>query len=426
MSKIANFFSSFSLRKLLLNKRFTIPFSIFLAFFIWLFIVTKQNPIIQRSFANMTVNLNLENTIASENDMNIVGDISSQKFTVVLRGPTYLISSLKSQDISLYASAASVNSPGEYDLEVAVTQNTNTNGCEVLSITPSTVKVSFDYIETKEFTVKALAEGVTAQEGLIAENGVVSTTENDTITVTGPRTVINKIDSVVALAKVDKTLSVSETFDADIVLYDADGKKISNKNLVLSESKVKITVPISKKKTVPVVVAFSNMPKGFDTSSLSYKLNFKEVTVIGAPDTVDKTKEVTLSPIDISSLSKDSNSFDVSAKLPEGVRLLDNIEHFTVEFELNRYSQKTINVNNFKFENLDSGLTAKGVSLKNVKVFGPTKSLGSITDASTYAIVDLSKKVAGEHTLEVLICFDNRNDVWALGSYTTAVTINKK
>lgn len=426
MSKVADFLASFSLKKMLYNKRFVIPFSIFLAFVLWLVIVTKENPIIERSFADMTANVNLENTFASENGMSIVDDISSQKFTVVLRGPSYLVSSVKSEDIVVYASAASVDAPGEYDLKVAISETSVNSGYEVLSITPSTVKVSFDYFEAKEFTVKAVAEGVTAEEGLIAENGVVSGTENDTVTVTGPRTVINKIDSVVAFTTVNKTLSVSETFDAEIKLYDAEGLTIDTKNLTLSATNIKVTVPISKKKTVPVVVAFSNLPKGFDQKTLSYKIDHQTVTVIGTPETVDKTETITLSPIDISQISDTSNSFDVSAKLPEGVRLFDNIEHFTVEFNVGSYAQKIIDVSKLKFENLGKEFTATGDVIKNVKIFGPSNSVKNLKGDIAFATVDLSNKTAGELSVEVLISFDGRNDVWAVGTYTAAVTINKK
>ena len=334
MAKISKFISSFSLRKLLNNKRFTIPFSILLAFIIWLVIVTKENPIIDRSFADMTVNVNLDNTIASENGISMIGDISSQKFTVIARGPTYLVNSLKSENFNVYASAASVDAPGEYDLDVVALPVDANKGYEVLKVVPSTVKVSFDYIDTKEFTVKALAEGVTASEGLIAENSVVSGAESDTITIQGPRTILNKIDSVVAFTNVNKTLSASQTFDATIKLYDKDSKELPLDNLTLSATKVKVTVPISKKKTVSVKVAFSNLPEGFDTSTLSYTINTKSVTVIGTPETVDKIKNITLSPIDISKVDRQNNSFDVSATLPDGVRLLDNIEHFTVKFNL--------------------------------------------------------------------------------------------
>ena len=67
----------------------------------------------------------------------------------------------------------------------------------------------------------------------MAETAVVSGTESDTISIKGPRTVINKIDSVVAYAEVNATLSESTTYDAEIQLYDENGELIDASNLTL-------------------------------------------------------------------------------------------------------------------------------------------------------------------------------------------------
>lgn len=422
MQKIKNFFSSFHIRKLLSNKRFTVPFSLGLAFVLWLVITINQNPIIERGFSDMTINVNLENTFASDKGMSIVGDISTQKFTVVVRGASYAVSSIKSGDINVYASAASVDAPGEYNLDVMASKTNQLANYEILSVTPSTMKVSFDYIDTKDFTIKPKTEGATAKEGLIAENGIVSGTENDTVTISGPRTVMNKISSVVALAKVNKTLDVSETFDADIVLYDEQGNQISDEHLTLSTNKVKVTVPISKTKTVPVLVDFTNLPNGFDKNSISYSLNYSSVTVIGKPETVDKTESVTLSPIDLTSVSPTANSFDVSAKLPEGVRLVDNIEYFNVKLNIDNYSQKVITVSDITCNGLGSGLKIQNIAeIKNVRICGPKSVIKNI--GSAYAEIDLSGKTAGQHSVEVNISFKENNNVWAIGTYTTTVSI---
>lgn len=422
MQKIKNFFGSFHIRKLLSNKRFTVPFSIGLAFVLWLVITINQNPIIERGFSDMTINVNLENTFASDKGMSIVGDISTQKFTVVVRGASYAVSSIKSGDINVYASAASVDAPGEYNLDVMASKTNQLANYEILSVTPSTMKVSFDYIDTKDFTIKPKTEGATAKDGLIAENGIVSGTENDTVTISGPRTVMNKISSVVALAKVNKTLDVSETFDADIVLYDEQGNQISDEHLTLSTNKVKVTVPISKTKTVPVLVDFTNLPNGFDKNSISYSLNYSSVTVIGKPETVDKTESVTLSPIDLTAVSPTANSFDVSAKLPEGVRLVDNIEYFNVKLNIDNYSQKVITVSDITCNGLGSGLKIQNIAeIKNVRICGPKSVIKNI--GSAYAEIDLSGKTAGQHSVEVNISFKENNNVWAIGTYTTTVSI---
>lgn len=424
MNRVIKIANNFTLRKLLYNKRFTVPFSIFMAFVLWLVIMINQNPVIERSFASLPVNINLENTFVAENKMDIIGDISDQKFTVVVQGPNYIVSSLKTEDFNIFASAASVNTPGEYNLEVAGIKNTNKSGFEILSVTPSTVTVTFDYIDTKEFTIHAMAEGATASEGLIAENSVVSGTESDTITIKGPRTVINKIDTVVAYASVNKTLSSSQTFDAEIQLLDEQKNLIDLKNLTLSATKVKVTVPISKKAIVPVKADFTNLPSGFSKESIKYTIDHSSVTVIGSPEIIDKITQVTLSAIDLTIVSKTSNSFDVSPKLPEGIRLLDTIDHFTVTIDTSNYIEKTFNISKVKYTDLTSGLTASaGASVKNVKICGPRAVMNKLQESMLYAEVNLSNKKAGEHTVTVMIKSDNYNNIWQVGSYSTTVTI---
>ena len=231
MKRTINLPAKFSLKKLLYNKRFTIPLSIVTAFVFWLIIMISQNPDIDRTFTDIPVNINLENTFVSENGMEIIGDISSQKFTVTVKGPRYVVSALKAGDFYVYASAAAINAPGEYQLEVSGGKNTAVSDYEFVSISPSTVDVNFDYVDTKEFTVKASAEGASATSGLIAETAVVSGTESDTVTIKGPRTVINKIATVEAYAAVYASLSESTTYDAAIRLYDEAGEAIDMTNL---------------------------------------------------------------------------------------------------------------------------------------------------------------------------------------------------
>ena len=406
------------------SKRFTIPFSLFLAFIIWLGITINQKPTMQRTFADIAVNINLENTFVAENQMSIVGDISDQKFTVVVRGPNHIVGSLTANDFNLYASAAEVDSPGNYSLQVSATRNNNNSQYEILSITPPTLDVNFDYMETKEFTITALAEGAAAAEGLIAESGLVGGTESDTITISGPRTTVNSIDKVVAVAQVNKTLEFSETFDASILLFDDEGKKINQKDLSLSATNVKVTVPISKKKTVPVVVQFTNLPNGFANSTVKTIVNHSEVTVIGTPDAVDKTTSVSLSPIDITKVSLDSSTFDVSAKLPEGVRLLDNIEVFTVNIDTTGYAEKSLNVTSVSHTGLSDGLTVEGNSIvRNVKIIGPKADIDKVKKDDVIAIFDLSNKKSGEHTVTASFTVNEFTNIWVIGSYDTTVTI---
>ncbi len=419
-------FGAHALRKLFENKRFTIPFSVVAAFVFWLVIMISQNPDIERTFTDIPININLENTFVSENGMEIIGDLSSQKFSVTVDGPSYVVSALKSTDFYVYASAAAINEPGDYKLEVTGAKGTAVTGYEIVSVTPATVDVTVDYVETKDFTVKAVAEGATATEGLIAETAVVSGTESDTLTVKGPRTVINKIENAVAYAAVNTTLSASESFDAEIRLYDEAGEQIELTNLTLSFTSAKVTVPISKRVTVPVVADFSNLPSGFSKNSILYTVDHDTVTVIGTPATIDKITQITLSAIDITGISTSSHTFDVPAKLPDGVRLLDTIENFRVTIDTSGYAEKVFTLSDIRFENLGSGLSAKNDSvIRNIRICGPKAVINGLKDTALYAVADLADKAAGEHTVMVTVKSDTYHNIWQVGSYSTTVKITE-
>lgn len=420
-------FSKLSIRKLLYNKRFTVPFSIVLAFVLWLSIVINQKPTIERTISGITLNVNTEDSKFAEDGMTLIGDTTAQKFTVIVRGQTGVVSPLKAEDIGLYISVGEIVSPGAYKRQVQVTKDTVNSEYEVISITPAEIDINVDYVDTEEFSIKAIAEGAVAAEGLIAESGVVSGAESDKIKITGPRTVINQIDSVVATAQVNKTLSESETFDAtSLKLYDINGGEISTENLTLSLTKndIKITVPVSRKRDVAVVPNFINLPEGFDVSTLKITIDHPNVTIIGTPEKVLNTESITLSPIDISLLTTTNKEFEVTAKLPEGVRLLDSIKTFKVTVNLTGYIEKTVTVSQANFTNLGEGLeVSETAAIKNVKICGPRNIINRISEDNIYALLDLTDKKAGEHSVDALICFEDNNNVWAIETYKTTVTI---
>ena len=110
-------FSSASFRKLLYKRNITIPFSIIVAFVMWLTISLNQQTSMDRTFTVNRVNINLEGTAVAENGMSIINDITKQNFIVRVRGTSNAVSRLTKNDISLYASAAEVDSPGEKTLQ---------------------------------------------------------------------------------------------------------------------------------------------------------------------------------------------------------------------------------------------------------------------------------------------------------------------
>lgn len=436
-----NIFSGAYIRKLFDNKKVAVTFSIVLSIIIWFVAMVNRNPERNQTFNNMKVSISLEGTVVQEMGLGIVSDFASQNFSITVNGPNYIVSSLRPEDLILTASVTNVNAAGKYTLDVVGSSNSKKTGYNIVSIEPSIIEVSFDYIDTKEFTIIPQLIGVSAVEGLVAETPLVSKTEESTITIQGPRTIIDNIGYVFASATVDKTLSVTQTFDTNLTIYDKDGNviyiyatdgkiydkdgdEIANNFLTLSKTAVKVTQPISKRTTLQVKAAFSNLPEGMSISDLPFNIDHTTVSVIGTPDVVAKMTEVVLSTIDFKTVSNTSNSFEVSPVLPDGVKLAENIDVFIVTVDTSGYAVRTFNVSEVKFTDVKTGLTAKSDgAIRNVKICGPKKVINSLKESDLYAVASLGNKSSGGYTVSVTIKSDKYNTIWQVGEYSATVTI---
>lgn len=430
----------YRLSTLLYNKKFTVVLSVVLAFALWLGIAMTENPVRQQTFTDIGASVTLEGTAAADLGLGIISDVASQRFSVTISGPNYIVSSLKAEDFSLSASTIDINSAGTFNLEVTATSNSNKSGYTITSVSPSSIDVTVDFIDTKEFTIVPKLIGVSASEGLVAETPVISDSQQSTVTVKGPRSTIEKIATVGTIAEVNDTLATSQTFNSDVVLYDvndkilyrytADGTVydaneniVTNSYLTLSFTNVKVTQPISKKKTVNCKAVFSNLPAGMTDEDVKYKLSQSKVTVIGTPEIVDKIENISLSPIDFRTVSTTASSFEVSASLPDGVKFLENIEFFTVDIDVSGYAETTLEIKNIRCLGLSSDLKAKTDKSIRVKLCGPQNVIKNIKASDLFAVIDLTDKTAGDYTVEAVIKSDLYDNVWQIGTYSTSVTL---
>lgn len=431
----------YRLGTLLYNKKFTVVLSIVLAFALWLGISMTENPVRQHTFTDISASVTLEGTAAADLGLGIISDVASQRFSITVSGPNYIVSSLKAEDFSLSASTIDINSAGTFNLKVTPTSNNNKSGYTITSVNPSSIDVTVDFIDTKEFTIIPKLIGVSASEGLVAETPVISDSQQSTVTVKGPRSTIEKIATVGTIAEVNNTLSTSQTFNSDVVLYDSNDKMlyrytadgtvydanqniITNSYLTLSFTNVKVTQPISKKKIVNCKAVFNNLPAGITDQDVKYKLSQSKVTVIGTPEIIDKIDNISLSPIDFRTVSTTSNSFEVSASLPDGVKFLENIDNvFIVDIDVSEYEETTIEIKNIRCLGLNGNLKAKTAKSIRVKLCGPKNVINNIKASDLFAVVDLTDKKAGDYTVEAVVKSDVYNNVWQIGTYSTSVTL---
>lgn len=407
-------------KKLFSNNKFVLIFSLVTAFVFWMGITIVENPERDTTFSNITISVVTDGTAAGELGLDLIS-ISSPTATVKVSGPSYVLASLEATDISVALPLADVTEAGKYD--IALNAASATGGVNIVGITPAKVTAVFDYTDTKQFDVEVEAIGAVAVSGLVADTPTVSNNADATVAITGPRSELSKIARVVAVAKVNETLSATESFSAALHLYDADGNELDSGVYSIPTEEVKITVPILKQKVLPLKVTFANKPDYYTKNDVPYNVSATRVTVLGPATTVDELDAISLAPIDFDSITSSNNKFDVAPTLPNGVKLAENVEVVTVTVNTNGFQESIFTVNNFEFKNIANGLVSTATSIKNVKICGPRSTLRKLKASDLYAVADLSGKTAGEYTVAVRVYSKAYDNIWQVGTYNVVVTI---
>ena len=410
------FFNNFSFRKLLYNKKFAITLSILAAFVFWLVIVLDQNPEREEVIRDVPIEISTEGTVWGDQGLEVINDIT-QKATVSVHGPNYIVSSLKNEDVKIVADLSPLNGAGNYTISLSAVRNSDVNGYSFVSISPSTVSVQFDYIESKEFTVIPKVEGYNRVDGLTYDDAVVANAEEEKLLVKGPRSVVSKISSVIAYAYTEKRLSTTTSFESELQFLDADGKEVDVRKLVINKDNIMVSVPVSKTKTFKFIPTFINAPNQNVIKALNERVvcDVSEFTVAGAPDVIDSLTNVEFTPIDVTKItSKSSNqTFEVKPNLPNGVRITDGIEAANVSFNLNGFTVKKIKINNFdSADTLAKDLTVSYPNDCSVEVCGDKAIINALSTDVYYLSLDLSNVNKGESMVKAIVKTMNNSVVW--------------
>lgn len=399
------------------NNKALMIFSLVLAFIAWFVLTMFYNPVSTTTIKNVPIRFDTSDTAVDNLGLDIV-DYDIDSVSVVISGQTVVISSISPSDIIVTPSLSAVTEAGTYELPLIASSSKLLSDYEIVSVSPSKVKVSFDEVITKTFEVTAEAVECTAVDGLVAEVPVMTEPATKMLNVSGAKSDVERIASVVARTEVNDELSETKTFDADIVLLDADGKEIDSSNMTLGFRTANITVSVSMIKTLPVKAVFAGIPSDLN---FDYTLSETKITVIGKPEVVDAMTSVSLEAIDCGLITTDNNVFERQVSLPSGVRVYDTSQSsVTVTVKTDGYYTKTLKVTNVNFTGLKTGLTSKVQSVQSVTVMGTKSEINKLTADDITLTVDVSglEAVAGKQLSAAVTVSESFTHVWV-------VTLNK-
>ena len=416
-----------SFQKLFDNDNFVRVFAVVAAIVAWFSVSISLIPQRNRTIVNVPVSINYEGSIPQSLGLQRIGD-TEFTVTVYVTGKNATVQKLTADDFIATVSLNNVNQAKEYTLPIEVTKKTENSDYEINSWSDTEVTLTFDKIVTRQFTLEISTPKLSAAEGYILETPYADV---ENITVSGPQNVVDRIDRCVMALDNEAELTDSLSVSGTPTLLDKNGAAVTSEYLTVEPETVEVTVPVYKTKRLTLEPQFVNVPKGFPLEKLEYTLSQNAIMVAAANEIVDNQDTVILGPIDFRTVDI-GKEMVLDVTLPAGFINTENVSTVTITFPSYGLTSKTFTVlrSNFVFENVPTGYEAvlTTTALENVKIVGDSTVISNLTSDDLVASIDLSQITAkkGQYTVSVRVYCQNRVLAWAVGEYTTVITLQEK
>ena len=284
----------------------------------WVYVMTDQNPIVERSVEVHLQQNNLPNNMMVFN--------APEKILVRVRGSrTQVMADNLDKQISASINLKNITE-GQQSLPITVTYA----GGEVVTVTPKEVSIYVDTVSEKKVPVTTRIVGAVSSDMTIGAS-VITPPE---VTLRGATHRIDKVNKVVAPIDVtDHTGSVEA--ESDLVAVSDDGYDIPNIRIIPERVMVQATMVSQMLSTnVPVkLVMTGELPKGIVVTKT--EILPESIRITAPPSVLKELKEVKTKPMDISKLDGSVVSA-VELDLPE--KIIPELRTVQVRISVERQS----------------------------------------------------------------------------------------
>ena len=272
-----------------------------LACCLWLYVMSEQNPIMERDFVVGLTQRNLTEGMLVFN--------MPEKVSVRVRGPRTALANLAPGSITAHVNLNKLT-VGTHTVVVSAFFSKG----EVVEVSPRTVSLFIDVSKEKIMPVGARALGQPITD-VVIEKQTLSPAE---VKIRGAATRLDAVEKIVAPVDVGGR---SEDFTADVKALVVGKDGLEMQDITVNPSQIKVRTMLThqvKNAELPVKATYSGtLPSGLKLSSVM--TNPLVISVSGPPSVIDRLKELELEPVDLSKVTK-STTVRLGVKLPPEVK----------------------------------------------------------------------------------------------------------
>lgn len=293
--------------------------SFLFAVLVWIIVTNINDPISPLPVSDVPVTIRHAELISERGQVYEVLDNTDVIDTVTIYAPRSVIETLDKSNVVAIADMEELTS--EDTIPIKLSTNKYNDSLESIRGSIDSVKLNIEDRQTRSIPIRANVAGE-VQEGYMLGN---VSTEQNLIRISGPESVVSQIARAQAEVNVSGFTSNINT-DADIRLYDENGKEIKSTVLERSITKVRVNIEILEEKTVPIHYIVSGEPADGYRITGEYESTRNRVVVAGRSSAVQKieTIEIPDGVVDVTGAAEDVTILvDLKEYLPDGIILAE-------------------------------------------------------------------------------------------------------
>ena len=432
------------MKKTKLTRNFTLKImSVFIGFLIWFIVVNVDNPVSSKSITIAGENVELQNTAYVDSaNMMCMQDDDPDPIRVTITGERRLLSRITQTNITLTADLQQAGSLDTDPVMVPITASCPGISPENIKVTPQYLSVRLEEKVTQEFLVNV--NYGSSQPGKGYEVGS-QTASPEKVKITGPKSLVNKIDKVNATVDVDgRTKDFSEEAELNIIDKNQDSLAGRMAYLTIDNTKVVVTTKFWKIRTgVNIGADYVGVPAdGYQVESVTTVPD--TVSIAGTDEALETLKQndntiwIGGTDIDITGETTDIEK-KVSLKdvLPEDVKLTSGTsEDVWVKVSILPIGSHSYGLpsNQVTVDNLvDNLLVTFGTDKIEIRVKATAGELDDFNLDEVKASVDLKDMEVGSYQIPVTVKLTSgtSEDIWVkvsilpIGSHSYGLPSNQ-
>lgn len=381
--------------------------ALFFATVLWIVVVNTDDPMVRKSMTVSVTMKNQEYITDMGKYMDVLNDSNTVTFYYTTKRSVW--DGISSADFSAIADMEKIEAKanGGYRVPVIVSAIRNAN-----QITIETkqlyLDVALEDLGKQQFQIKANTSGKVADGCAL---GTVAIDSTNVVQVTGPASVINSIDSVIATINVDG-MSTDITDNVVPVFYDGNGEVIDTTKLEMSVESVRITAQILNTKSVPLVLSTTGTPaEGYQLVGVSCEPETVRVKgVVAVLNTLDRIT-IPAAVLDLTGATSNiEKTIDISTYLEEGVSLVissDAKVNISAEIEPIETKEYKVPVSNITANGLKSGYQLSYVErYVRVNVTAGRSAHNRLNASDIKGTIEVGNMEAGTYTAAVTFSLD--------------------